>query len=295
MLECAVGMDPSYAPAWAALSGRYLNARHYLRDDSMLQKAETAARKALEINPQLPSALFWLAVYYAERGELKSGLATCKQLLQAAPNSEYAYQAMGHAYDYAGLPDIALALFRKANEINPVAYPYMIGLMYYQKGELREARREFEAALERAVFPELSYWLAVIDFIEGQTEEACARLESLLASETASKMRGMTYALLCAIRGQKEEGLRTLGEILQSGAQLAGYSFYVLAEIYAQLGDFPACLEMLRQAIKTGYGNYFFLTSDPLLAPVRSAVAFGEVASEMQKLQSQLQLMLVTG
>ncbi len=134
MLECAVGLDPAYAPAWAALAGRYLNARHYLRDDSMLNKAETAAKKALEINPQLPVAIFWLAVYYAERGDLKQALASCKQLLQAAPNSEYAYQAMGHAYDYAGLPDIALTLFRKAAEINPVAYPYMIGLIYYQKG-----------------------------------------------------------------------------------------------------------------------------------------------------------------
>jgi hypothetical protein len=51
---------------------------------------------------------------------------------------------------------------------------------------------------------------------------------------------------------------------------------------------------MLRAAIKTGYGNYAFLMSDPLLAPVRAAAGFAEVAAEMQQLQSQLQLMLIT-
>jgi len=295
MLECAVGMDPSYAPAWAALAGRYLNARHYLRDDSMLQKAETAAKKALEINPQLPAALFWLAVHYAERGDLRNAFITCKQLLQAAPNSEYAYQAMGHAYDYAGLPDIALTLFRKAIEINPVAYPYMVGLIYYQKGDLAEARRQFESQPNSSLFPEIPYWLAVLDHLEGRTEEACARLEGILANESASKMRGMTYALLCAIKGQTEESRQTIREILDSGVQLAGYSYYLPAQIYAQLGDFPACLAMLRLSVKTGYGNYPFLMSDPLLAPVRSAEGFAEVAAEMQKLQTQLQLMLVTG
>ena len=52
MLEASVGLDPSYAPAWAALAGRYINARVNLRDETMLDKAEAAARKALEINPQ---------------------------------------------------------------------------------------------------------------------------------------------------------------------------------------------------------------------------------------------------
>ncbi len=52
---------------------------------------------------------------------------------------------------------------------------------------------------------------------------------------------------------------------------------------------------MLREAVKTGYGNYPFLMSDPLLQPARSAEGFAAVAAEMQKLQTQLQLMLVTG
>jgi hypothetical protein len=35
--------------------------------------------------------------------------------------------------------------------------------------------------------------------------------------------------------------------------------------------------------------------ADPMLAPVREAEGFAEIAKVMQKLQTQLQLMLVTG
>src|SRR5262245_20698736 len=80
MLEVSVGLDPTYAPAWAALAGRYINARVNLRDETMLDKAESAARKALEINPQLPAAFFWLAFYYGQKGDLKNALLICKQL-----------------------------------------------------------------------------------------------------------------------------------------------------------------------------------------------------------------------
>ena len=128
--------------------------------------------QGLEINPQLPSAFFWLAVYYGEKGDLKNALVICKQLLQAAPNSEYAYQAMGHAYDYAGLPEIALTLFRKAAEINPVAYPHMLGFLQYQKGDYAGARRELEACSD-SIPKNISGW-RLLTSAKAKTKTPCA-------------------------------------------------------------------------------------------------------------------------
>ncbi|HZS06474.1 MAG TPA: protein kinase [Blastocatellia bacterium] len=292
LLEASVNLDPLYAPAWAALAGRYLNARHYLNDESLFVKADDAINQALGINPSQPAAIFSRILYHADRGDVRNALVECKHLLGVAPNSEYAYQAMGHAYDYAGLPDIALTLFRKAVEINPTTYPYIIGVMHYQKGDYPAARREFEKHLGEC--PEIYFWLGVLDLVEGNKEQAIAHFETSLAEAGASKMSAMTYAMLCAVRGEKEEGQRALSEILDSGAQLAGYSYYVLAPIYSLLGDFPNCFRMLREAVRTGYANYPFLMSDPLLAAARQAEGFAEVAAEMQKMQTQLQLMLVT-
>jgi eukaryotic-like serine/threonine-protein kinase len=291
-LESAVKLDQSYAPAWAALAYRYLNVRHMLHDETMLQKIEDAVQKALTINPQLPAALFALVVYYAERRDVVNAMATSRRLLQVAPNSEYAYQAMGHAYDYAGQTDIALTLFRKAAEINPVAFPFMVGLLYLQKGDLVEARRALEAA-QPGNYPYVNYWLAVLDYLEGRKDEALARLEGELQVETPGLILALAYGLRCAIAGEPEDGKRVIRQIVDAGGQLGGYGSYFLAQICAQVGDFPTCLALLREAIKAGYGNYPWLMSDPLIAPVRSVEGFAEVAAEMMKLQTQMQLMLV--
>jgi serine/threonine protein kinase/tetratricopeptide (TPR) repeat protein len=292
MLEASVGLDPQYAPAWAALAGRYINARGYLQNDTMFGKAEIAARKAIELNPRLPSGFFWLAVYYGEKGDLKNALSVCKQLLQVAPNSEYAYQAMGHVYDYAGLPDISLTLFRKAAEINPVAFPYMIGFIQYQKGNFAEARKELAACPDTSY--EKHYWLAAIELIEGNRDKAMRQLETLLESGQTGVYFSSVRGLLWALRGEAEEGKRIIDEAFASGLQLGAYHFYIAAEVYAQLGDEASAIQMLNNVVQAGYGNYPFLISDPLLAPVRETDGFAEVARTMQELQTKLQLMLVT-
>jgi TolB-like protein/tRNA A-37 threonylcarbamoyl transferase component Bud32 len=293
MLEASVGLDPSYAPAWAALAGRYVNSRVNLRDETMLDKAEAAARKALEINPQLPAAFFWLAVYYGEKGDLKNALAICRQLLQVAPNSEYAYQAMGHAYDYAGLPDIALTLFRKAADLNPVAYPHMLGFLQYQKGDYADARRELEACPD--TIPEKHFWLAATDICEGKDKDAVRRLESMVAGGSSELFFAEARALMLALKGQREAGKQVLSDALSSPLQLSGYHYFITAQVCAQLSEIDSCVEMLWGAVEAGYGNYPFLTSDPLLGPARDSEGFTEVAAAMKKLQTRLQLMLVTG
>ena len=81
LLEASVNLDPLYAPAWAALAGRYLNARHYLRDESLFAKADNAISSALEINPSQPAAIFCRILYYAELGDVRNALIECRHLL----------------------------------------------------------------------------------------------------------------------------------------------------------------------------------------------------------------------
>ena len=293
MLEASVSLDPKYAPAWAALAGRYIDARAYVQDGSMMAKAEAAARKALDLRPNFPAALFWLAVYYGEAGDLRQAIRICKDLLQAAPNSEYAYQAMGHAYDYAGLPDIALTLFRKAVEINPVTYPYMTGFVLYQKGEHAEARRELDACPDTV--PEKHFWLSIIDFVEGSRAAAIARLESILPVDGSGFFLTQLRALLCAYRNEHDLGRAMLQASLDADLRLGAYHYYITANIFAQLNDPTTACRMLRNAVRAGYANHPYLMRDPMLAPLRDTAEFAEIANAMKKLQTELQLMLVTG
>ena len=101
--------------------------------------------------------------------------------------------------------------------------------------------------------------------------------------------------MLCAWEGDIEAGQQILKETFDSNMQLGSYHFYIAAEVFSQLGDAETAIQMLSKAAQAGYSNYPFLMSDPLLAPVRETKGFAQVAKAMQNLQTQLQLMLVTG
>src|SRR5262249_61714050 len=102
-------------------------------------------------------------------------------------------------------------------------------------------------------------------------------------------------ARMCAAKGDAEAGNRCPPPAFPAPIQMGGYHYYIPAEVCAQLGEIDSCVEMLWGAVEAGYGNYPFLTPDPLLGPARSTESFTEVAAAMRKLQSRLQLMLVTG
>src|SRR5262249_7156891 len=158
-------------------------------------------------------------------GDLKNALVICKQLLQAAPNSEYAYQAMGHAYDYAGLPDISLTLFRKAAEINPVAYPFMLGFLQYQKGNYTEARRELNACPD--TIPEKHFWLAATYFGADDREAAIRQLELLVDVGSAGLFHSQARALMLALKGEHEAGKEVISQALLSPFHFSSYHFYI--------------------------------------------------------------------
>jgi len=102
-------------------------------------------------------------------------------------------------------------------------------------------------------------------------------------------------AFLCVLKGEFERGKEILDQAISSEMQLGSYHFYIQAQVYAQLGYIEKSHEMLRAAINTGYGIYPFLLSDPLLAPARTNESFAEIVKAIQRVQTQLRLMLVPG
>ena len=70
MLERAVGLDPTYAPAWDALGRRYYFESQYAQGgEAMFQRSNAALERALALDPNLVSAAGELATNRVERGE----------------------------------------------------------------------------------------------------------------------------------------------------------------------------------------------------------------------------------
>src|SRR5437588_10334593 len=69
-LERAVGIDPSYAPAWAALGLRYYYDAQYTGGGrEMFGRAESAFERALALDPNLVLAAGQLTTARADSGD----------------------------------------------------------------------------------------------------------------------------------------------------------------------------------------------------------------------------------
>ena len=106
MLERAVGIDPSYAPAWEALGLRYyLDGEYGDGGQQMFKRSDSAYERALALDPNLIFASSQLITNRTERGELGDAYAEAAALVKRRPESASAHFALAYVLRYAGLLD----------------------------------------------------------------------------------------------------------------------------------------------------------------------------------------------
>jgi TolB-like protein len=95
MLERAVGIDPSYAPAWEALGVRYYYDGTYGDGgEQMLKRSDSAMERAIALDPNLMFAAFQLITIRADRGEMADAYAEASALVKKRPESAQAHFAL---------------------------------------------------------------------------------------------------------------------------------------------------------------------------------------------------------
>src|SRR5208283_5233990 len=103
MLERAVGLDPAYAPAWAALGIRYHYDGAYSNGGSAaLQRADGAFERSLALDPNYMSPAAELMLLQVERGELVKAYQRGKALLAQHPENANLHFALAYVLRYGG-------------------------------------------------------------------------------------------------------------------------------------------------------------------------------------------------
>ena len=103
MLERAVGLDPSYAPAWGYLGIRYYYDASYSNGGMEMRKRSNAAwERAISLDPNYSSAAAWLINEQVEQGELVKAYQDAKALVARHPESAEAHFALAYVLRYGG-------------------------------------------------------------------------------------------------------------------------------------------------------------------------------------------------
>jgi eukaryotic-like serine/threonine-protein kinase len=103
MLERAVGLDPSYAPAWTGLGVRYyFDSAYSDGGEAMYQRSNAALERAVALDPNLTVAAGQLITNRVERGELAKAYADAKALVARHPENAVAHFALAYVSRYGG-------------------------------------------------------------------------------------------------------------------------------------------------------------------------------------------------
>jgi serine/threonine protein kinase len=282
MLERAVGIDPSYAPAWEALGVRYYYDSNYADGgEPMLKRSNSALERALALDPSLIPAAGQLITNQMDRGDIRQAYAQASALVKRLPKSAWAHFSLAYVLRYAGLLDesarecdTALALDRNS-QFRSCSWAFM---------QLGEPQRAMEFVRLDAGSDWAARTTAFILLDQGKLDEA----RQTIQRTSERPLLGRDLLLACLDPQQTSELDRAAKK--SEAAALAGVDAeprYFVGALLSYCGQNDAAVRLLRSAIRQNYCAYIALQSDPLLAKLRGTPAFSELLSAAKECQSR--------
>jgi TolB-like protein/predicted Zn-dependent protease len=186
LLERAIELDPEFADAWALLSEHH--SRMYLyywdRSPERLARAESTAREAVRLQPDLGQAHRALGFYYYwGLGDYESALEHFGTAVTRIPGDAMLHLGIAAVYRRQARWSESLASYERAVELNPGTsqYPFQLALTQSLVRNYPEANRNLDQALRLNPDDPYSYWQKTRVYVlwRGDTQAAGAALDTL--------------------------------------------------------------------------------------------------------------------
>lgn len=278
----AIAMDPTFARAYAGLAHSYCTlAGLGLEDFSVVNKAETAARKALELGPGVAEAHSAMADVDAYLDRFEEGIAETRRAIELNPNDSEAHVSMAIEYASIGKLDQARESAKRAYELDPLSFrPAMhLGMITLMAGNQDDALAIFNRLQglhprnPRALTIQAELHMMSNDF--SQAERIMEGAWKMAPDDPVVRLdRGMLYALT----GRRNEAEEVLAQIMKSekeSVRLYGQLF-----INCALGRLDEAFKALMRTAETHSWPYLISVS-PLFIALRADPRFAEFRSRV--------------
>jgi serine/threonine-protein kinase len=279
--ERSIAIDPAFAPAHAALASVYgtLGAWEFgvLPPAEALAKAKAAARRALELDPQLAAghtAIGYTTLHFDWNAD-----RACREFDQAiALNPAWvdAHHWHSHALCAASRFTESLAACRRIVELDPVN-PLMhahVAWHHYMARDYAEALAHAERVVRMEPSFHWGHFFAgwALERL-GREAEAVDRLRqaALYSSDNPVMIAGLGQAL--AANQDAREALRIVRRLERRRGD-KGLFAYEIGLIHATLGDPDTAFGWLARAVQERSGWIAYLKVDPRLASLRTDPRF---------------------
>lgn len=281
----AIELDPNFALALDGLGASYVNrvfkgfggAEDY-------ERAEVAFSKALSIDPKLVEARMLMVFVYLWRGEKQKAREEVAKARSEAPDEPVVHFVKATLHRLDGEYGRALRSYDRLMRLDPAAHvvaSYNRALVYMYMGNFDETNKQLDHAGDPDN-PLVQTFRALALYYTGQTDEAAARMQEVVAKHP--RMHGIRpfMAMFLSAQGKHEEALAQLNSSVIRTAEVDPDIAYSVASVYAVEGMKVEALDWLARSIALGNENYLCFESDPNWSGLRDDARFRELMTEVR-------------
>ena len=273
MLEWAVGIDSSYAPAWEALGQRYyFDSLYGGGGEAMFQRSNSAYERSVSLDPNRVMAASLLITNRVERGELGRAYDAATDLVRRRPQSADAHFALSYVLRYAGMLEQSMQECNTARAADPGNFAYRSCAWSFLEFGKPDRAMDF---VHLDAGSEWAAWVTPYVYLsEGDVAQA---------RESAKSMGKATYyhreLMAACMAAQRPADLPKIVRETESSVMMEpdAEAWYHVGALMAACGQNEPALRLLKAAVQQNYCAYGALLDDPLLKNLRKDTAFNEV------------------
>ena len=282
--ERAIERDPRYAAAYAGIAMAYaeLAETGELPPDEAYPLAAAAASKAIAIDPELAEAHTMVGyVKMAYEFDWSGSEAEFKRAIALNPNSADAYDLYGRLCASLERHDEAIALQKRANELDPIVNKADVATALLRADRYDEAAAYAKRAVEVDRDDARCHFTLGWAYLgQGKRDEGLAEMEHAVALLPDNTLWLGQLGEAYALSGMRDRAVAILERLVEQSR--GGYvSPYHLAYVYTGLGRYDEAMDCLEQAEAKRSGSIYGIKGSFLFKPLRSHPRFVAMLERM--------------
>jgi eukaryotic-like serine/threonine-protein kinase len=280
----ALDLDPSYALAYAGIADAYSVESGFLPAFEIFPKAQDSARKALELDPDLAEAHASLGFIYVQyTWDWAQAEAEFRRALEVNPNYPSAHSMYARLLCVLGRFPEAEAEIAKAQRLDPLSPGIATGVAveHYLARDYSRAEKQFQTNL--ALDPSSSVtasFLALTLAAEGRAKEAVLAYERILAADPSDLSTMADLVRAYALAGREKDAALLIDRIKMSPNHTTLLPTS-LAEAFGALGRLDEAFAALDRAFSERCWYLIFLNVEPIFDPLRKDPRFRAIQKRM--------------
>jgi eukaryotic-like serine/threonine-protein kinase len=277
MLERAVGLDPSYAPAWGYLGVRYHYDGAYSNGgEAMRKRSDAALERAASLDPNYILAVAWLITNRVEQNELAKAYQDAKALVARHPENAEAHFALAYVLRYGG------AVEESAHQCEAALSLDSGNFMWRSCAFTFEQLGNYARAMDFLQLDAGSVWASSNIMRHYIRDGKFAQAKEL--AEKFKDGRGFRMMTSCIENPSSADVASLTRE--EAAARLADPDpepRYIVAADFLFCGQKDAAVQLLKSSIAGHFCAYTGLQNDSAWAKLRGTPEFAELISTAKK------------